>query len=426
VVSTLPGMLGQLRLGLALAVIGLLTAVSAQAQNAAIAPRITTTAGSVTIKFSTAVPTTAIIYTSVDTSYATAMLDSRYKKLHAVTFKAAPGRKYFLKIVATAKNHKSFKFNGGFTIAGAGSVSARITSGNGGFQVNGVPFFPRISYLYGCTDAQSFEQGVATAVNLGNNILEGVDVCSNMPDAQRSQLFGSQLTGKLWLRDRDPASEAQLKDLPSVLDWQATETQIGSGPRGWSADDSYFRAFGCKSTALLYQNALQASGPTVYTMNLGRYAIRSGLQTCVTPSALAAEIWTAIVARVKGFRYASADAGNQDDYDVAHDLSAKASALAVQMDSLQPVLLSGQRGAIPVSSTDVRAISIKYAGAVYVLAVNTASTSQTVSLKSGIASGARFGRLWESGSVKQAKGVIFQHFAPLAVHFYRAIPVLKK
>lgn len=421
-----PRLLGQLRLGLVFAVACLLAAASAQAQNADIVPKITTTTASVTIKFTTAVPTTAAIYMSVDTSYATAALDSRYKQLHVVTFKVAPGRKYRLKIVATAKNHKSFNFTGGFTVAGSGSQSVELTSGSSGFQINGVPFFPRVSYLYGCTDAQSFEQGVATAASLGDNILEGAAVCSNMSDADRSQLFGSQLTGKLWLHDRDPASEARLKGVPTVLDWQATEVLIGSGPKGWSADDSYFRAFDCKSTALLYQNASQASGPTVYTMNLGRYSIRSGVQTCVTPLSLAAETWTARLAHIKEFRYATADAGNQSNYDVSSDLSAAALTLADRLDSLQPVLLGGKWSSTPVNSTDIEAVTIKYAGAVYVLAVNTSSSPHTVELKPGIAPGMRLARLWESGAVRQANGAILQSFAPLATHIYRALPVPKK
>jgi hypothetical protein len=164
--------------------------------------------------------------------------------------------------------------------------------------------------------------------------------------------------------------------------------------------------------------------PLVYIIALSdQFAHNKAVPLCVTPARVRSLFWTAIAAGARGIDYATfgGTASSNPDFAVSGAVRAQAARQASRLATLAPAILTGTPIPLASSSAIVRYGAWDFGGAIYLIAVNTASKAAKPTLLLQALAGKTAQVTWENRSRSLRGGALTDNFGPLAVHIYKIV-----
>jgi hypothetical protein len=363
------------------------------------------TLNQVKVSFTTSSPTTASVNTSVDTGYEQTVLDKRLKKVHSITIPENPAATYHIKVTATPSKGKSSTWVGSFTTGAIGSVPATVTSNGNKLLLNGVPSTLIMVYGYYC----STNSYTSSALSLGAKVIQ-----EGSPQPCDITTLHAGLGNQVWWYSRSPTDQQQLAGLPELLPVTST-LRLVADP-GWgcnrSSDTNFYNLVKAHSAQQPVESVLNVSE----NLDLRH-------KNCLSSEDLHSLFWTTFAASGMGVEY-YAHGATVDSFSVLPTIPAQASADAARLATLTSGLAAGKNLVAKIDPTSaVKLRTWTYGGVIYVIAVNTGSSTTSASFtipntKSKTAVG-----LWGTPNLAVGKdGTTKASFKPLGVSFWKLLP----
>jgi hypothetical protein len=290
---------------------------------------------------------------------------------------------------------------------------ATLAQSQGKVSLNGAPFFPLIATHSGCLN----EKMVSAEIAMGANVIQDRGaICGDVPLGVQN--LHALLNGRVWWKEDDPNLQAQMSDLPELVDWQTNLKIVFDTP----FLNTCYPTPHPSTTAVFDQVKAAAKYDSVaYFIELAAYPILPNSRpSCLDGKSVAAEFWTAVLAGAKAITYSTVDSGNKSDFDVKADVVAQTTKQNQQVKSLMKVLVTGTKNALKVHlGGAVRAGSWKIGAKTYVIAVNTANVPTVAEITIPGMKAKTVGVLWEARhSLKTTPALIRDRFNALGVHAY--------
>lgn len=409
---------------LALASLCLVAAsVTAQAQASVplLVPSVSTTLNTASFKFTTSLPTKAVISIGTDKTYGLTVLD-RSKTSHWITVRSLrPATTYYYAVRATPAKSKPMAKTGSFMTNAPGSVPATMTTQNNKVLINGVPSFLMMVDGWVCPTQQVIHDNAA----MGLSIFAGV-LATSCPDADPAQgitsLHDMLAANKAWWLgiggDNGGTTQA---DLPELLNWEGS---------GISFISNIPSLVGCNdhSTGVLYRNTLSLarSRPVVYHTLL--FDISSKVKNCINAPRLQSLFRTVVVAGASGVKFVTEPQATPAGLSISQEVQDQSAKLASEVATLGPVILNG--APLMVKTNPASAVKVRgwlYGGVMYFLAVNTEGKPAAATFSTtGLNGQATVQVLGENRVLKVANGVLADQFESLdsfqGSHWYKVLP----
>ena len=369
----------------------------------------------VKVSFTTPKPTSASVSTSMDKSFGLTVLDKRVKKVHSITVPENPGKTYNIKVVATPSKGKPSTYLGSFQTGAIGSMPATVTTLNGKFLLNGVPFFPIVAQTGSCLDAT----WVNALVGMGVNALQDARGCSTDTTAWSNEL-DPLLKNLAWVYGSKPDTAQYLQAVPEFLTWQA-HLRLLQNPLSLVSCDSSFAS--SKPLYVAVKNSAK-KGPTMFTVLAVGQITPSSRLFCLDGAGMKNLFFISIIGGVKAldlFTFIPVTGA----MDVKSDVSQAAAQAAACMDTIGPAILNGKPVTVKFDPKgQVVASAWLYGGVTYVITANTekTATSSSLSVPSLIKATTATTLCEPLKTIKLSRGSITGNYGPLGVHIYKVLP----
>jgi hypothetical protein len=366
-------------------------------------------------------PAKAALELGTDRTYGLNVVDAANGREHDFRLAGlAPARHYEYRVTTGGTTAR-----GSFTTGAASSPIEVSVTRTGGFAISEGSFFPIAGQLDNCIDPRGT---IRSAVGMGIDILAGHSVlrptgkpktCTVSKSMPAWKPLDSLLGHRAWFLDYNAANKseaADLKGLPEQAMWPGFIQTL------YGADE----LVSCASTgntltySIVHAKTLQA--PLVYVIPLSDKFRHGSEKLCITSSRVQAEFWTAIAAGARGIDYATfgSPTSRNPDFAVEDAVRRQVARQDAHLATLGPAILTGAPISIPSASIQVRYGAWDYGGALYLVAVNTASTATSASLLLRPFAGKTADVLWENRrSLHLRKGILTDDYGPLAVRIYR-------
>ena len=435
-----------------------------------------TTFTTVTCTFKTNVPAKSSVATGTDKGNLIPTPDNHYRTAHSITVKGEmPNTSYYALATVTAKNGQTAKPAwAGFKTAAPGSIPAKSTPPKKRVNLNGSLFFPVLADQVGtCLTPAIVAEETAMGINtIAGRLASCPDVSALDKQAWYIDSLGdSQVDPKLiesadalpsllgWIQEPEPELSLSPADLPAAPEngrltfmvvgfawWENDAVPwLGQGPSPGPWNQVYGHYIE-KADALVWERHPYAGSCLSDTLG-GTYGHLVGLAShsgnkavldeinvaqnslgasCHAPqptaNRVAAQFWTAIIAKVNGISYVTQHIGSLA-ITITPVIRAQVTKQDKQLATLAPVLLYGKPVAVGSDPTSpVRYGAWSYQGTTYVVAVNTQETTVSASFSTADSTNRTAHVMWENRSVKTTSG----KFGPLAARIYQMVPAAKQ